>query len=415
MNLILSLPMEARLAVLFVLGACIGSAVNLAIYRLAWRPRPISPWSRPDPSAPPRRLGDRLPIFGWLGLRREAGLHGAGFWVRPMLLELLAGIGLAWLYWWEVGAAGLLPPGLVRPLQPALLTILHFEFFAHTVLIALMLAASLIDVDETIIPDEITIPGTLIGLLLAAALPQSLLPDLTQAGPDFFLRLTSTNSWPAWLDGFPQRGSLVLGLACWWLWCVALLPRTWRSRHGWRRAVGLCLTRIAREPVTYRILRMAVMGALAITLVWFRRGAEWEGLLSALVGMLASGGLVWLVRIIGTAALRREAMGFGDVTLMAMIGAYLGWQPCMVVFFLAPLAGLIVGVLRLILFRDREIPYGPFLCLATLFLIVRWQTIWDRTQGIFDLGWFVPLLMLGCLAMMALMLSTWRLILSVFR
>ncbi len=144
-------------------------------------------------------------------------------------------------------------------------------------------------------------------------------------------------------------------------------------------------------------------------------GAEWEGLLSALVGMAASGGLVWLVRIIGTAALRREAMGFGDVTLMAMIGAYLGWQPCMVVFFLAPLAGLIVGVLRLILFRDREIPYGPFLCLATLFLIVRWQTIWDRTQVIFDLGWFVPLLMLGCLAMMALMLSTWRLILGAFR
>ena len=105
---------------------------------------------------------------------------------------------------------------------------------------------------------------------------------------------------------------------------------------------------------------------------------------------------MWLVRIIGTAALRREAMGFGDVTLMAMIGAYLGWQPCLVVFFLAPLAGLIVGVLRLILCRDREIPYGPFLCLAAMFLIVRWQSIWDYTQGIFMLGWFVPLLMLAC-------------------
>ena len=114
MNLILSIPLEARLAAVFVLGACVGSAVNLAIYRLAWRPRPISPWSRPEPSAPPRRVWDRLPIFGWLGLRREAGLHGAGFWVRPMLLELLAGIGLAWLYWWEVVAAGLLPPGLPR-------------------------------------------------------------------------------------------------------------------------------------------------------------------------------------------------------------------------------------------------------------------------------------------------------------
>ena len=47
MNFILSTPLEVRLAVLFLLGACLGGAVNLAIYRLAWHPRAISPWSRP--------------------------------------------------------------------------------------------------------------------------------------------------------------------------------------------------------------------------------------------------------------------------------------------------------------------------------------------------------------------------------
>ena len=62
-----------------------------------------------------------------------------------------------------------------------------FEFAAHAVLIALMLAASMIDVDEKIIPDEITIPGTLVGLLMAAAWPWSLLPDVMPAGDlDFF-------------------------------------------------------------------------------------------------------------------------------------------------------------------------------------------------------------------------------------
>ena len=411
MNLLLSIPMEARLAVLFVLGACIGGAVNLAIYRLAWFPRSISPWSRPDPSAPPRRFGDRLPIFGWLGLRREANLHGAGFWVRPMLLELLAGIGFAWLYWWEIGAAGLLPPGLAKPLWPDLLWTLHLEFASHCVLIALMLAASMIDLDEKIIPDAITIPGTLLGLLIAAAWPSSLLPDVAPPGFLVFLHLASPNDWPAWLNGW----SFGVGLGCWWLWCVALLPRSWYGQHGWRRAVQLCCARVVREPTTYRILRMALIGSLAIALVWFRGKAGWGGLLSALVGMAASGGLVWLVRIIGAAVLRREAMGFGDVTLMAMIGAYLGWQPCLVIFFLAPFAGLVVGVLRLILFRDKEIPYGPFLCLATLVLIVRWNAIWDYTQGFFELGWFVPLLMLGCLVLMALMLGMWRLILSACR
>jgi leader peptidase (prepilin peptidase) / N-methyltransferase len=423
MDLILSIPMHARLAAVFVLGVCIGSAANLAIYRLAWFPRPISPWSRPDPSAPPRRLWDRLPIFGWLGLRREADLHGTGFWVRPMLLELSTGIGFAWLYWWEIGCAGLLPPGLLHPAQPllagpamqGLLYILHLQFAAHVLLIALMLAASMIDVDEKIIPDEITIPGTLIGLLIAAAWPHSLLPDIAQPWPDFFLRLSSPNPFPAWLQGLPQRWSLVLGLACWWLWCAAILPRPWHSRHGCLRAMQLCMARMAREASTYRILRMAVVGSLAIALVWFRGDMGWEGLLSALVGMAAGGGLIWAVRIIGTAALHREAMGFGDVTLMAMIGAYLGWQPCLVIFFLAPLAGLVVGILRLILLRDKEIPYGPFLCLATLFLIVRWHAVWDYTRDVFALGWLVGLLMLVCLALMAMMLATWRLILSAFR
>ena len=128
--------------------------------------------------------------------------------------------------------------------------------------------------------------------------------------------------------------------------------------------------------------------------------------------MAAAGGLIWAVRVICSAALHREAMGFGDVTLMAMLGAFLGWQPCMVIFFLAPVAGLIIAVLRLILFRDREIPYGPFLCLAALFVIVRWDAVWDNTQGVFGVGWLVPLVVLCIPGLMAAMLMTWRLILT---
>ena len=106
MNAILSIPLEIRLAVVFVLGSCVGAAANWAIYALAWHPRPISPWSRPDPSAPPRRLWDRLPIVGWLGLRREAALHGSGFWVRPMLVEVLTGVG------WRGSIGGRSSPGV---------------------------------------------------------------------------------------------------------------------------------------------------------------------------------------------------------------------------------------------------------------------------------------------------------------
>jgi prepilin signal peptidase PulO-like enzyme (type II secretory pathway) len=402
MNFILSIPMEARVAVVFVLGIFLGGAANWAIYRLAWHRRSISPWSRPEPSAPPRRPWDRLPIIGWLGLRRESRLHGACFWVRPMLLELFAGIGLAWLYWWEVGAAGLLPPNIVRPIPLDLQAELTFQFLAHRVLLVLMLAASMIDVDEKIIPDEITIPGTLLGLLMAAACPLSLLPYMSKMNQCVPLLLTSPSEWPSWLDGTSHAGSLAL-------------PRTWYSRHGWPRALQLAWTRLVREPATYRILRMALMGAVAIALVWYRGEQGWRGLLTAMVGMAAGGGLVWAVRVIGSAALQQEAMGFGDVILMAMLGAFLGWQSCLVIFFLAPLAGLMVGVLRLILFRDKEVPYGPFLCLAALFLIVRWDVVWQFTQDYFALGWLLALVMVFCLLLMAGMLGTWRLIRGAFR
>jgi leader peptidase (prepilin peptidase) / N-methyltransferase len=416
MNTILSLPLEARMAVVFVLGVCVGSAANWAIYRLAWNRQAISPWSGRDPLAPPRRLFDRLPILGWLGLRREADLHGRGFWLRPMILELLAGVGFAALYWWEIGMAGLLPAGVPKPVPVDVQAVLHWQFAAHCLLLGLMLAVSMIDVDEKTIPDELTVLGTLSGLLLAAVLPSSMLPIMTplaggRMGVDF-LHFTSPCEWPMWLNGAPHAGSLGIGLACWLLWCVAILPRTWYSRHGWLRAARLCWTRLVRDPSTRRIVRMAVMGALAIALVWYRGGLGWEGLLTALVGLAAAGGLIWLVRIIGAATLGREAMGFGDVTLMAMLGAFLGWQPCLMIFFLAPVAGLVIAVLRLILFRDREIPYGPFLCLAAVFVMVRWDAAWSYTQGIFDLGWFVPLAVVGCWALMAMMLGVWRLILG---
>lgn len=97
-----------------------------------------------------------------------------------------------------------------------------------------------------------------------------------------------------------------------------------------------------------------------------------------------------------------------------MIGAYLGWQSTLIIFFLAPLAGLAIGLIRLLIIRDREVPYGPFLCLATLFLIVAWEKIWNFTRDIFAIVWLVPAVMLACLLLMAGMLSLWRMLLRIF-
>jgi prepilin signal peptidase PulO-like enzyme (type II secretory pathway) len=339
-----------------------------------------------------------------------------------MLVELLSGVGFAALYWWEIDRLGLILPGVPAPSA----AVLHATCCAHLVLVSLMLVASLIDCDEKIIPDAITVSGTLVALVGAAICPWSLLPDvqrLAQVGllgdlvgpppapPAWdFLRLTSPNPWPDRLAEFPHAWPLVIGLACWWLWCLALMHRTWYSRHGWLRAFQLMCARLRREPSTWRILQMGLAGSAVVPIVWFLGGDFWAGLLSALVGMAAGGGIIWAIRIIGSAVLKREAMGFGDVTLMAMIGAFLGWQPCLIVFFLAPFAGLVMGLVSLVLRRGPEIPYGPFLCMATLVVIAAWATVWESSAPVFGLGGLLILVVLMCLVLMVPLLLVVRVV-----
>jgi leader peptidase (prepilin peptidase)/N-methyltransferase len=131
--------------------------------------------------------------------------------------------------------------------------------------------------------------------------------------------------------------------------------------------------------------------------------------------MAAAGGIVWFVRRAGTLALQRDAMGFGDVTLMAMIGSYLGWQAGLLIFFVAPFWGLASVVLMWIIRSlrrsgkfDPEIPYGPFLCLAAATVAVRWAPWWEWAQELFRLGWLVPTMALVALGLLTLMLSAWR-------
>jgi len=422
--------------------------VNLGVYRLAWHKRTISPWSPGEPSATEAsRWFDYLPIVGWWFLRRHAPLQGHRFWIRPLLTELAMGSSVAWLYWWEVGQQHLVI-GQVTTLStvdPATVAVpsglLHLVFLAHVLLLGLMVVASLIDIDEKLIPDEVTMPGTLLALLLAASLPGSLLPDVAAVPPSpagqagvgrplmtlggrlvtstfgqplqlRFLTLTGPGDWPASLAGAPRAFSLAIGLTCYAVWCFAVAPRSWYTRHGVCRAWQLFAARFARGLKTPLMLGLTVVGATGVVIGWSLGGPHWAGLLTALVGLVGGGGIVWAVRVIGSVALRKEAMGFGDVTLMMMIGAFVGWQPCLIIFFLAPFAGLAVGLVQWIFRRDQVIPYGPFLCLATAGMVATWAGVWNATRDIFAIGWLVPAVVGFFLVAMGWMLALWRLVVS---
>jgi hypothetical protein len=182
------------------------------------------------------------------------------------------------------------------------------------------------------------------------------------------------------------------------------MPLRWYGRHGWRRGLGLIVARVLRHPYA----RAGAAGTLLIASCWYGCPLpHWAGLLSALVGLAIGGGIIWLVRILGSALLQQEAMGFGDVTLMAMIGTFIGWQGCLVVFFLAPFAGAVIAVVKWIFDRHREIAYGPFLCLGTLVLVVAWATIWSAVEPNFSVWWLVPSLMAVCMVLLVVLLGSW--------
>lgn len=95
-----------------------------------------------------------------------------------------------------------------------------------------------------------------------------------------------------------------------------------------------------------------------------------DAAIASLIGMLAGGGLIYLCGFLGKLFLKKEAMGFGDVKLMCMVGGFVGWKLSVAIFFIAPFFGLLMAVPVLIFKKNHLIPYGPFLSLATFVCIL---------------------------------------------
>jgi leader peptidase (prepilin peptidase) / N-methyltransferase len=91
---------------------------------------------------------------------------------------------------------------------------------------------------------------------------------------------------------------------------------------------------------------------------------------ASMLGIFVSGGMIFLCGVIGKLVLRKDAMGFGDVKLMGVIGGFLGWKLGVATFFLAPFFGLLFAIPRLISKKGKMIPYGPFLSLAAFICLL---------------------------------------------
>jgi len=99
------------------------------------------------------------------------------------------------------------------------------------------------------------------------------------------------------------------------------------------------------------------------------------GLESAVVGYLVGGAWIWGIRILGTLGFGKEAMGLGDVHILAAVGAVCGWIAPSLVFFAAPFIAMLWALHLLAAGRQRELPYGPWLAAATLVVILFYDAI----------------------------------------
>ncbi len=89
-----------------------------------------------------------------------------------------------------------------------------------------------------------------------------------------------------------------------------------------------------------------------------------DAAVTSALGALVGAALVWTVRAIATRLAGREAMGFGDVKFLAMIGGFVGWQGALSAFFLACVVGSFYGIARWLRGGDNVVSFGPWLAVG---------------------------------------------------
>ena len=342
------LPPWLVLPFMFWMGACIGSFLNVCVYRI---PLANSLWDQLKSIADrgsfcprcktPIRWYDNIPIFGWLSLRGRCRACEQRISMRYPLVELFNALLFVLVYWLEVPFgfsqelakssvfADLGPqaiPGL-GGLSP--LMFLHLRVVFHLVLIEAMLVATLIDWDLMIIPDGTTIPQTIFAVIASTIFGTLHLVPAWHQDPHLLrdFRITIPQALHPWLT--PE-------------WSV---PE------------------------------------------WFTTSPHLHGLLVSLAGLVVGAVLVISVRSIGSRVLGREAMGEGDIFLMAMVGAFIGWQATVLAFFLAAFLATAAQLKTMSFKHDKEIPYGPNLSLGTLIVMLSWREVWDGfAKRFFGLG-----------------------------
>lgn len=240
-----------------LLGAMLGSFLNVCIYRWPKEESVVRPRSRCPGCGNPIVWYDNIPVLSWLLLRGRCRHCHTSISIQYPLVELGTGLiwaGMAWRHGWSVTAV------------------------AGAVFFTILLGITMTDAREYIIPDEFSLGGLALGILFS-------------------------------------------------------LP-----------------------------------GGFA-------------GISAALLGAGAGFAILWGVGALGTRMFKEEAMGGGDIKMMAMVGAFVGWQGVLLTIFLGALLGTLVFVPLSLLDRKRLVPFGIFLSVGAAVTWLAGSSVieWYRT------------------------------------
>ena len=242
---------------MFVFGALVGSFLNVCILRIPNGASIVSPPSHCLSCKTAILFYDNIPLLSYLILRGRCRACGAPISPRYFLVELLTAV-LAVALFERFG--------------------LGFTFFVSFLFVAALIVISFIDLDVRIVPDVISLPGIVCGLVLSA--------------------------------------------------------------------VGYFLVRPDAELVPSPV--------------------------SSIIGILAGGGFLLATAWLYEKFTGVEGMGGGDIKLLAMIGAFLGWPSVPITLFIASLVGSVVGITCMLLTgagRRLALPFAPFLCAGAVLFI----------------------------------------------
>lgn len=237
-------PGTFNLVVAGLFGLCIGSFLNVVIYRLPLGQSLATPPSRCRKCGYSLRWFDNIPVLSWVFLRgrcRKCGINVS--WQYPVV-ELVTGILFVLVVW-------------LTPLGP--------QLASRLLLVCILIALFGIDLEHQILPNVITLPGIVIGLMLSAIAP--------------------------------------------------------------------------------------------------------PGIKDAAIGVLVGGGLLYAIAGAYYLWRREEGMGMGDVKMLAMLGAFLGWKAVLVTVILASFAGALVGLAMMAFQRGSmkyALPFGTFLAIGAV-------------------------------------------------